>query len=602
MVPVSFGPPQGAIFGAYHPPRLAHEHARTVGIVLCNPIGWEAIAAQRAYRVLAERLARAGYPVLRFDYLGTGDSSGDETGSECVSSWFDSIDLAIDELKTLAGVERVAAFGTHLGATLAAATASRRHDVASLVLWAPFLTGRTYLRQIRAYRMLNGSPSVGAHAETKGEEAAGFLLPPPTVSAVSKLDLLGEHLPQCPAVLVVARDEQSPEHKLVRALDKGGGQVEHARIDGYLKMMQEPRKSVIPERVFAAVEAWLEQTHPRSGPAVGGGGAQRTAVLAAGGNLTERARFFGPSARLFGLVTEPSGPTDPRRPTLVWLNTASDHRIGPNRLYVTLARRLAHLGFRSLRFDPRGVGDCNSDTLPQVAHAYSSERLQDARDAIDWLASEYGATRFALIGLCSAAYVAFHTALADPRVVSEILINPQTFVWHDGDSLELSVRQSYGGNRYYQRRFRDVDTWRRMLNGEINVSGVAKAVGERLTKQATRPFRKWLGRNSGEVDIEEAFRTKLERKNDILMVFGENDGGLDYVEGHLGHEGAVLRRFDRFQLDVVPHADHTFSEHWMKEWLSRRVVEHLTASRAADEREKSPAKAWIKAVEGHPKP
>ena len=47
-------------------------------MVLCYPGGQEYIRSRRAFRQLAIRLSSAGFPVLRFDYHGCGDSSGDD--------------------------------------------------------------------------------------------------------------------------------------------------------------------------------------------------------------------------------------------------------------------------------------------------------------------------------------------------------------------------------------------------------------------------------------------------------------------------------------------------------------------------------------------
>ena len=45
------------------------------------------------------------------------------------------------------------------------------------------------------------------------------------------------------------------------------------------------------------------------------------------------------------------------QPWVVLLNAGIIHRIGPNRLYVQLARRLASRGHAVLRFDLAGIGD-----------------------------------------------------------------------------------------------------------------------------------------------------------------------------------------------------------------------------------------------------
>ena len=57
----------------YHPPTSAD---RGRAVLILNPLGQEAVRAHRLLRVLADRLARLGVHVLRFDFHGCGDSAG----------------------------------------------------------------------------------------------------------------------------------------------------------------------------------------------------------------------------------------------------------------------------------------------------------------------------------------------------------------------------------------------------------------------------------------------------------------------------------------------------------------------------------------------
>lgn len=139
------------LLAAVHPaPRL---RARSVAALLCNPFGEEAARAHRAYRVMAHRLEDAGYAAMRFDYAGTGDSSGDiaEFG---IDDWIEDIAAAADALRRESGVSRIVLVGLRFGATLAALSVLRgKLRAAHVVLWDPVVDGAQYLRELgRAHR------------------------------------------------------------------------------------------------------------------------------------------------------------------------------------------------------------------------------------------------------------------------------------------------------------------------------------------------------------------------------------------------------------------------------------------------------------------
>src|ERR1019366_4291869 len=64
----------GPIYALLHL-REDAEHSGT-GVVLCPPFGVDEICAHRSLRAWAGALVHAGYPALRFDFPGTGDSGG----------------------------------------------------------------------------------------------------------------------------------------------------------------------------------------------------------------------------------------------------------------------------------------------------------------------------------------------------------------------------------------------------------------------------------------------------------------------------------------------------------------------------------------------
>ena len=98
---------------------------------------------------------------------------------------------------------------------------------------------------------------------------------------------------------------------------------------------------------------------------------------------------------------------------MVMINPGMLHNVGPFRLYVDLANKLAQQGVSSLRFDLSGIGD----SLGVGTSGKSIERAaSEASDAINYLADNHGFENFILFGLCSGADDSIQTALQDKRV------------------------------------------------------------------------------------------------------------------------------------------------------------------------------------------
>ncbi len=154
----------------------------------------------------------------------------------------------------------------------------------------------------------------------------------------------------------------------------------------------------------------------------------------------EESLRFGEAGSLFGILSEPVGGLSTRRPAVLFLNVGANHRVGPGRMYVSLARDMAALGYLAFRFDVAGLGDSQADA-GRERQIYSPDSVRDVRAAVAMLAARRGVERVVLVGVCSGAYLAFHAGLADPRVAGQILINPQTFEWKESDSVELDPQE-----------------------------------------------------------------------------------------------------------------------------------------------------------------
>ncbi|HEX8790061.1 MAG TPA: alpha/beta fold hydrolase [Polyangiaceae bacterium] len=561
--PIAFGPEDRRLVGFHH---VAATAAAATGVVLCNPLGYEAMCTHRTYLHLAHRLSAAGIHALRYDHEGTGDSWGREDGPGRVRCWLDGVHAAVEELRRRAGVQAIALFGVRFGATLAALAAAEMADVDGLVLWAPSASGRAYVRELRAFRKIKGSKLEPDERADGGEAIAGYLFDRSTVAEMTEVDLLAGKSRVARRVLVVPRDDlPGPESRLAAHFETLGAEVRVASDPGYAAMMRDPQDSVVPFATLDAMVAWL-----RAGAAgkaesrAHRTGAASAPVTTTAGNVRETPFPFGAGERLFGIVAEPErAPAAPDRPAIVLLNVGANHHVGPNRMYVALARDLAELGYLSFRFDVAGLGDGLTAPGAPDNRLYSKDSVGDVKTAMDFLAQVRGSKRFVLVGLCSGAYLAFHTCIEDPRVSGQILLNPQTFEWKEGDSLELSVRRSFLSTRYYARALRDYRVWIRAVQGDVNVRGITGALSDRLRARVSARLRRLasrvLGRDEAQSDIERAFHTTSRRGVESLLVFSFEDGGLDMIEKHLGRGARRMHGASNFQIEIIDGADHTFT-------------------------------------------
>ena len=109
----------------------------TCGVVVVVGAPQYRVGSHRQYLLLARDLADQGFPVLRFDYRGMGDSDGDFAGFEAVD---DDIRAAVDALyHHVPELERVALWGLCDGASAICFFAAKDSRVKDVVLINPWV-------------------------------------------------------------------------------------------------------------------------------------------------------------------------------------------------------------------------------------------------------------------------------------------------------------------------------------------------------------------------------------------------------------------------------------------------------------------------------
>ncbi|MDO4905318.1 MAG: alpha/beta hydrolase [Lautropia sp.] len=113
-----------------------------------------------------------------------------------------------------------------------------------------------------------------------------------------------------------------------------------------------------------------------------------------------------------------------RRVGVLLLNAGVIHRIGPHRINVKMARRLAQAGLPSIRLDLSGLGD---SARAGGTESMLEQARQDIRAALDQLAARSGVSRFVIMGICSGAEYAYQYAEQDTRVCGLVMVDGYSF-------------------------------------------------------------------------------------------------------------------------------------------------------------------------------
>lgn len=581
-----------------------HSAAGERGVVLCNPFGYDALCTHRGWRKLAERIAAAGLPALRFDYPGSGDSAGAEDDPGRVDAWLDSIAAAARYLRASTGVASVSLVGLRLGATLAALAAERLGDIDSLVLLAAPTVGRHYVRELRAHRQSWLSTPAGMNADPIADpdtyvEAFGFGLHGDDIGRLGAVDLRRDTVKPARRVLLLDSNDRGRTQALAEHYADHGASVECHDFDECDRFVIEALYSEEPVAAFARVTAWLAEDW-RAGDGLPAGSrvgdardraeiraatsgetaAETVALVLAPFNAVERPVVFGD---YFGIYCEPA-PAVRRAdaPAVLFVNTGASHHIGDGRIFVLFARRLAALGIASLRMDLGGLGDAvpaaQTVTLDSI---YADATCNDACAGVDWLVAR-GHARAVTFGVCGGAFAGLHACARHPRLVGSFGVNLQKFVW-DGGARAPGAHQ-FASSKVYWRAALTRAKWSRALRGQSHPLRIARVLGKRIARRCWLGAIGWVEHRTGwplrDDPVRDVVRAIHAKGAHLRLAYGEFDVGLDEARVQFGARLGALLRYPRVRAVILPKLDHALftrpardaAMHDAEQWLFSEVL------------------------------
>ncbi|AXF23720.1 alpha/beta hydrolase [Burkholderia pyrrocinia] len=566
-----------------------HEGNRPHGIVICEPLGHEALWLHKLVRSLAEHLADRGFPVLRFHYPASGDSLGDEQDSERFDHMLASIRHAVQTLHERAALDSLTLVGVRAGAAFALLAADGIPGLTRFVALAPVVRGRSYVRELSlvAQRWLDNMPPTVQNAvrDEQPFNVLGHAYPDDLVVALRRIDLChaAGQMRTLPARALLIDAPYGDSPALSDALEARGVAVSIHTCSDWAVAMREPHWSRLPDALLDTIANWIDD-----GPdAAVRSFAQRpvSGIVLAGNGSVERVIRVGPH-QLVGVLCEPSGDTvRAAAPTLLIANTAANPRIADGRLAVRLARSLAALGIRSLRIDSSGIGDSSPRARDDQSDIpYSDQMIVDMISAARWL-KEAGHHRIVAFGICSGAYASLHAAARGP-FAGVIAVNLPVFVWPRGETLANVFHNQTNSMRGYVASLRSVDKWRRLLLEGRDLRPVLRALFRFLADFMTVPIRRLMehvGRGPGKDTPRGLLRDMSARGIRTHLIYGTFDPGVDTLVRHFGPVSCALAHLPNVSVDLQDALDHSLNGNTAAQYVIDRCGALLACWRAPAE-------------------
>ncbi len=574
------------VFAMVHLPPAGASRG-TTGVVLCPTLGGEELFVYRIRRAWAQALAQAGHPALRLDLPATGDSPGSAREGDRLAAWLAAIAGAATWLREETGCARVAALGVGLGGLLPWLAATEGAPIDDLMLWGVPTRGSRLLRELRVSAALEIdhaldrlAPPVAGHVPGEEVEAAildeaGQLTSAETVAALSRIDVTQLALPEGARrrVLLFARPGIAEDAAVRGYFEAAGAEVTVADGRRFDAMMRYIEEAETPTAAISSSLGWLRAgAAARSGDAAALSTAGAAGEVTAAGELTLEHEGVAIRERTFtlevgrvslrGIVTEPVAAAAAVALSAVFFSGASDRRVGPNRLWVEMARRWAARGVTCVRVDPEGIGDSDGDETywADARRHYDPRQIERTVALLDALEAQGLPARFVLVGFCSGGYRAFHIARRDPRIAGAFAIAFPFFL--AGTRRMVTGRHSWIGQ--WQRRPGDA-------RAKVAILSTLRALwrtAERARRSYSRRF------HSSRDTVVDWLRALSDSGVELLLLFRSNS--LEFGDMFGGAALDETRAMPGVAVRLIPGSDVRFRPLALQRYVSVALDEAMT--------------------------
>lgn len=255
--------------------------------------------------------------------------------------------------------------------------------------------------------------------------------------------------------------------------------------------------------------------------------------------------------KIYGVLRKPTNSNK----LFVILPASSGTRIGPQRIFVEIARALYNIGISSICVD-----------LPPLGDSFSNKEFKSNNDYFKWLSEKYeyyikliiedvsNNSDFNEINLMSISYgcIPCYSYAINNDIKRLVLLSPDHII----GSVEKINKKNI--KSYYYKLFKK-DTWLKLISFQLNYTNIYKNIFSKRHIQK---------KQVSDMDI-------LNNELDILSVFGEKDRKIDVFIKYW-REKVILDGIKKYQYKIVENSDHSFFGWQIKRNVEKQIIDWIT--------------------------